>query len=87
MKITKTQLKQLIKEEIEAALTLNEGPALDIMFIPDANFVDFEVMGRDGAFKLSIKTSYGYQELGGTLNATSLERAKEIGALNNNEQQ
>lgn len=49
MKITKTQLKQLIKEEIEAALTLNEGPALDIMFIPDANFVDFEVMGRDGA--------------------------------------
>ena len=30
MKITKSQLKEIIKEEIEAASTLNEGPALDI---------------------------------------------------------
>jgi len=80
MKITKSQLKEIIKEEIEAASTLNEGPALDIIFIPDGNFVEFEVYPRDGAFKLRIKTSYGYQELGGTLNANSLERAKEIRA-------
>lgn len=86
MKITRTELKQIIKEELEEAVSgLERDPdwkpmsaPLDIVFIPDSNFVDFEVLPRDGAFKLHIKTSYGYQELGGTLNASSIERAKEI---------
>ena len=86
MKITRTELKQIIKEELEEAVPAiyrdpNYRPMstpLDIVFIPDSNFVDFEVLPRDGAFKLSIRTSYGYQELGGTLNASSIERAEEI---------